>query len=395
MAGIGRSGDTLHPLGETDLTGVRLERLPLSRRFAPGQLGGSREQGAARRREARPGRGQDAPPPAARRRLAPAPPDRPRAAAAHALGDGEPGVRRPARGADRGGRLVLLGERVPTRDEAMERALVARLRDELHLVPGRAMDFDGPDAIRFAQKLHAWKGGGAEAAARELFGGGKLVPRLAIDDDRFDVSFESGARGRGRGRGGEGAGRARGRGGGDPRVARRAAAGAARGRGLGAAAGRVAGEARRARGGPPRGEARGREGGAGGAARAGRALRRARRPAAGELRAPRAAHRGLRAHPGGAAPGGPHGLAAPLPAAGRELALVPPRRGARRGARRRHGPRQDAAGALRGPRARARGLPAERGAQLGGRDPPLPPLACARASTTARGARSTPPPTSR
>ncbi len=67
------------------------------------------------------------------------------------------------------GRLVMLRERVPTRDEAMERALAARLRDELHLVPGRSVHFDGADAIRFAQKLQGWKGGGAEAATKELF----------------------------------------------------------------------------------------------------------------------------------------------------------------------------------------------------------------------------------
>jgi hypothetical protein len=36
VAGIGRSGDTLHALGEMDLSGPRLERLPLKRRFSQG-----------------------------------------------------------------------------------------------------------------------------------------------------------------------------------------------------------------------------------------------------------------------------------------------------------------------------------------------------------------------
>jgi superfamily II DNA or RNA helicase len=189
VAGIGRSGDTLHPLGETDLTGLRLERLPLKRRFSPGQLGdlvGKVLPDVERRipveiktrRLPRPGG-------ASRPRLQIDLAQRQHSLSVTAtLVYGDPPE---ARIED--GRLVLLGERVPSRDEAMERELVVKLRDELHLMPGRAMDFDGPDAIRFAQKLLAWKGGGVEAA-RQLFGGGKLQPRFVIDDDRFDVSFE-------------------------------------------------------------------------------------------------------------------------------------------------------------------------------------------------------------
>ncbi len=190
VAGIGRSGDTLHPLGEVDLTGTRLERLPLKRRFSPGQLGDLVS-------EVLPGLEKRMPVEIKTRRLPrPGGASRPRlqidlgqrqhtlsVSASVVYGD-------PAEARIEEGRLVLLGERVPTRDEAMERALVARLRDELHLVPGRWVDFDGPDAIRFAQKLLAWKGGGAEAATREMFRAGRLVPRLAIEDDRFDVSFE-------------------------------------------------------------------------------------------------------------------------------------------------------------------------------------------------------------
>jgi superfamily II DNA or RNA helicase len=190
VAGIGRSGDTLHALGETDLTGVLLERLPLKRRFAPGQLG-ELVSGVL------PGIEKRIHVEIKTRRLPrPGGPSRPRlhielAQKQHTLSVtaslvyGDPPD---ARIDD--GRLVLLGDRVPTRDEVTERALVARLRDELHLVPGRRVDFDGPDAIRFAQKLQAWKGGGAENAARDLFRSGRLTPRLAIEDDRFDVSFE-------------------------------------------------------------------------------------------------------------------------------------------------------------------------------------------------------------
>ena len=190
VAGIARSAGTLHALGETDLTGIRLERLPLKRRFSPGQLGQLVS-------EVLPGLTKRLHLDIKTRRL-------PRAGGAtrpriqvelsqkqHTLSVtaslvyGDPPDARIHEG-----KLVMLGERVPTRDETMERALVARLRDELHLVPGRRVDFDGADAIRFAQKLQQWKGGGAEAATKELFRAGKLVPHLRIEDDRFDVSFD-------------------------------------------------------------------------------------------------------------------------------------------------------------------------------------------------------------
>jgi hypothetical protein len=190
VAGIGRSGDTLHALGETDLSGPRLERLPLKRRFSQGALGELVS-------EVLPGVEKRMPLEIKTRRL-------PRAGGAtkprlqidlsqkqHTLsvlatlvyGD-------PPEARIEDNKLVMIGERVPDRDESLERALVARLRDELHLVPGRTVNFDGPDAVRFSQKLKTWKGGGAEEATRQLFRAGTLVPRLRIEDDRFDVSFE-------------------------------------------------------------------------------------------------------------------------------------------------------------------------------------------------------------
>jgi superfamily II DNA or RNA helicase len=190
VAGIARCGDTLYALGETDLTGPRLDRLPLRRRFSAGQLG----QFVS---EVLPGTEKRIRVEIETRRL-------PRAGGAgkprillelgqkdHTLsvtatlvyGD-------PPEARVESNKLVHLGGRVPTRDEGLERILVARLRDELHLVPGRRVDFDGADAIRFAMKLQSWKGGGSEAVERELFGKGHLVPRLRIEDDRFDVAFE-------------------------------------------------------------------------------------------------------------------------------------------------------------------------------------------------------------
>ena len=183
----------------------------------------------------------------------------------------------------------------PPATRPTERALVARLRDELHLVPGRRVDFDGTDAIRFAQKLQAWKGGGAEAATRELFRAGKLVPAPA----HRGRSLRRLVRARGRGRRAGRPAQARRRRRRDARLARRAAARAARRRRLGAAA---RGLARRAT--APASPicsrpARRRQGRDRGAARPGRALRRARAPAPGRLRPAAPARRGLRAHPRG------------------------------------------------------------------------------------------------
>ena len=189
VAGIGRAGETLHPLVESDLTGPRLERLPLRRRFASSELG-------ALVTEVLPGlekrfsvaiRSQRLPRVGGRLQ--------PRVAlelsqkgcslsitASLVYGD-------PPQARVESGKLIQLGGHVPMRDEALERDLLARLRDELHLVPGRTVGFDGADAVRFAARLIAWRGGGDDVS-RELFGSAELVPRFDISDDVLDLRFE-------------------------------------------------------------------------------------------------------------------------------------------------------------------------------------------------------------
>ena len=56
-----------------------------------------------------------------------------------------------------GDAMVPLGDTVPVRRHEHERDLLRRLRDELHLVPGRRVDLDGSEAIRFATKLREWQ----------------------------------------------------------------------------------------------------------------------------------------------------------------------------------------------------------------------------------------------
>ena len=56
-----------------------------------------------------------------------------------------------------GDAIATLGDEVPVRRHDEERELLRRLRDELNLVPGRRVDLDGTEAIRFAVKLREWQ----------------------------------------------------------------------------------------------------------------------------------------------------------------------------------------------------------------------------------------------
>jgi hypothetical protein len=187
--GVVRCGDTLHPMGEVDLTGVMLERLPLRRIFAKSDLGQLVTQVLPEMEKKLTVEIKSRRLPRAKSGM------KPRIAfdlqqkdhtlsvtASLVYGD-------PPEAVVRDGRLVQLAKRTPIRDEPTERALVARLREELHLIPGRRVDFDGADAIRFAQRLSVWEEKNGDTH-RALFGGGKLVPRVRIDDDMFDLSFD-------------------------------------------------------------------------------------------------------------------------------------------------------------------------------------------------------------
>jgi SNF2 family DNA or RNA helicase len=90
-----------------------------------------------------------------------------------------------------GENVVALGAHVPVRRRDEERTLVQRLRQELDLVPGRRVDFDGSDATRFAARLRAWHERRGDDQAAAIFEGKPLVPRLVTTPDGvFDVVFE-------------------------------------------------------------------------------------------------------------------------------------------------------------------------------------------------------------
>ena len=78
------------------------------------------------------------------------------------------------------GKLVYLRGPVPLRDVPAEQRVVERLRTELDLVVGRRTSFDPRDAPRFVEKLKRWRGDLAGRAAGVVKPASTLVPRLRV-----------------------------------------------------------------------------------------------------------------------------------------------------------------------------------------------------------------------
>jgi superfamily II DNA or RNA helicase len=195
--GVARLGDLIRPLGEVQTTGYLLERLPLARSFS-----------AAQETElvtlVLPELEQRLPVHIATRKLSQKNSQaRPRIAMdlshhGHTLSVlpllvyGDPAIARIDADA-----VVALGNAVPVRRLDQERKLIQRLRDELNLVPGRRVDFDGSDAIRFAHELQQWERRLGERSRSRLFDQLVLRPRVELDGARFDVVFEGAPAGNG------------------------------------------------------------------------------------------------------------------------------------------------------------------------------------------------------
>jgi superfamily II DNA or RNA helicase len=186
--GVVRVGEILRPVGEPELSGEWLEHLPLVRRVANlSELAAKIVPELEKKievdvRTARLPRTDKR----ARPRI-----DLDLSHQGHALSVlpilvyGDPPIAR----LDGDSLVVLRGSVVPERKREQERELLAKLRDRLNLVPGRRIDFDGAEAIAFAAKLRGWQstegGGAALGEAR------RLVPRVTVEGDRFDVVFEA------------------------------------------------------------------------------------------------------------------------------------------------------------------------------------------------------------
>ncbi|HEX7600506.1 MAG TPA: DEAD/DEAH box helicase, partial [Polyangiaceae bacterium] len=191
--GVGLCGDLLRPLGETATTGEMLERLPLSRTFQRTEqtelvtkvlpeLEKKLVVTVATKKLPRTSIGV-----------------RPRIAMdlshhGHTLSVlptlvyGEPPIARVD-----GDVVVQLGKNIPVRRPPEERELLRRLRDELNLVPGRRVDLDGADAIRFAAKLRTWQERTGDSDKAAVFDRRPLHARLDLDGGLFDVVFETDA----------------------------------------------------------------------------------------------------------------------------------------------------------------------------------------------------------
>lgn len=187
--GVGLIRGTLRPLGAVDLTGPRLERLPLRKQVEHDEIGElvSRVLPEIERlvhveinSTLLPARGGV---------------EQPRIAfdmspQGHTLSVlptivyGDP----PTVRID-GTKVVHLRGTIPRRDVDAENRLTSALREELHLVPGRLVHFDGNDAGKFAKKLQAFQKSDTTTFSRDVVSRAALVPRISIDGSRFDISF--------------------------------------------------------------------------------------------------------------------------------------------------------------------------------------------------------------
>ncbi len=98
------------------------------------------------------------------------------------------------------GRLVSLGGPVPLRDESEERRVVAQLAQELELMPGHRVRVSGAQAIHLAARLGRFRGEIRGDAHMAFVPAPPLVPSLRVDEQDFEVAFDSepGAGGRAR-----------------------------------------------------------------------------------------------------------------------------------------------------------------------------------------------------
>jgi superfamily II DNA or RNA helicase len=190
--GVVRCGDTLRPIGQSETTGELLERLPIIRNFAKTdaadlvtkilpELEKTIDVTVATKKLPRRNRTADVVP-----RI-----DMDLTHHGHTLSVlptlvyGDPPVARVD-----GETLTLLGREVPVRRASDEHTLVQRLRDELNLAPGRRVDLDGAEAIRFATKLRDWQRRANDGETDATFASRELEAHLEIRGDSFDITFD-------------------------------------------------------------------------------------------------------------------------------------------------------------------------------------------------------------
>ena len=190
--GVARCGAVLAPLAETALTGELLEKLPLERSVPRAGLGEivskilpdlEKTMPVTIRTRRLPGMARSG---------------KPRVSMQLSQGGGHTLAvlpilvyGDPPQARIDNGKLVHLRGAIPVRDAAAEKRLIERLRDELNLVPNRRVELDGDAAVRFAQKLTTWRDGEQTETLGEIFNRTPLVPRVAIEGDLVDITFDT------------------------------------------------------------------------------------------------------------------------------------------------------------------------------------------------------------
>jgi len=89
------------------------------------------------------------------------------------------------------GRLKIMGGKVPMRDDAQERHLIRRLQNELELAPGRKIRLKGQEAVDFSSRLEGWDGEIRGAGHEDFYLAPAVTPRVEIGEAGLDVYFES------------------------------------------------------------------------------------------------------------------------------------------------------------------------------------------------------------
>ncbi|RKH87821.1 helicase [Corallococcus sp. AB045] len=197
--GVALTAESLVRLGETAMTGAWLQHLPLVRTYSPEQLG---ELSA----KILPELARRMPVDMRSRRLPPLDRDlKPRILLElNQLTQGLSVLPTLVYGAPPtvridNGRMVYLRGAVPLRDEAAEQKLLHQLRDELNLVPGRRLTVQGPEMMRFADKLRKFRGDLGGDAAGIVSPDMRLKPSLRVEggasgagvpEVRFALEFE-------------------------------------------------------------------------------------------------------------------------------------------------------------------------------------------------------------
>ncbi len=191
--GTARVRGTLRPLGETKRFGLRWEKLPVVGEIPPrdfGTLVGETLPDLERTMLVEVSTRRL---PSRKKRVVP----RIEVEISHELGAlfalpllvyGDPPVARVD-----AGRLVMLeqGAAAPVRDEGKEHELVLRLRDELEMVPGRRVRFDGREASRFVARLEAFRMADPSAkTVGDAAGRRELVPRIVQGPAGIEILFE-------------------------------------------------------------------------------------------------------------------------------------------------------------------------------------------------------------